>query len=111
VRRLAAGVELGQRVPDRGGLGVEEALGVDGSSPRFGCAEILRFPQRRRPAMPFLPRDFVVPARVATPRFTRRSITIRDAFEDDDAVMTCVCVEPPHDRVALNGARTDVAGR
>jgi hypothetical protein len=38
--------------------------------------------------MPFLPRDFVVPARVETPRFTLRSITIHDAFKDYDAVMS-----------------------
>ena len=38
--------------------------------------------------MAFLPRDFVVPARVVTDRFQMRSITIHDAFKDYDAVMS-----------------------
>jgi hypothetical protein len=38
--------------------------------------------------MPFLPRDFQVPALVETPRFRMRSITIHDAFKDYDAVMS-----------------------
>ncbi|MCL4760405.1 MAG: GNAT family N-acetyltransferase [Burkholderiales bacterium] len=38
--------------------------------------------------MPFLPPDFLVPARAETPRFTLRSITIHDAFRDYDAVMS-----------------------
>ncbi|MEP7060952.1 MAG: GNAT family N-acetyltransferase [Betaproteobacteria bacterium] len=38
--------------------------------------------------MPFLPRNFVVPARIDTERFVMRSITIHDAFKDYDAVMS-----------------------
>lgn len=38
--------------------------------------------------MPFLPREFVVPAVVETDRFRLRSITIHDAFKDYDAVMS-----------------------
>lgn len=38
--------------------------------------------------MAFLPRDFVVPAVVETPRFRMRSITIHDVIKDYDAVMT-----------------------
>jgi len=38
--------------------------------------------------MPFLPRDFEVPAVVETDRFRLRSITIHDAFKDYDAVMS-----------------------
>jgi len=38
--------------------------------------------------VPFLPPDFLVPARAETPRFTLRSITIHDAFRDYDAVMS-----------------------
>ena len=38
--------------------------------------------------MPFLPRDFTVPALVETPRFRMRSITIHDVFKDYDAVMS-----------------------
>jgi hypothetical protein len=38
--------------------------------------------------MAFLPKDFVVPALVETPRFRMRSITIHDVIKDYDAVMT-----------------------
>jgi len=38
--------------------------------------------------MPFLPREFQVPAVVETARFRLRSITIHDAFKDYDAVMS-----------------------
>ena len=38
--------------------------------------------------MPFLPRDFQVPAVVQTDRFRMRSITIHDVFKDYDAVMS-----------------------
>ena len=38
--------------------------------------------------MSFLPRNFVVPARIETERFVMRSITIHDAFKDYDAVMS-----------------------
>ena len=38
--------------------------------------------------MPFLPRQFLVPAVVETERFRMRSITIHDAFKDYDAVMS-----------------------
>jgi hypothetical protein len=38
--------------------------------------------------MPFLPRDFIVPATAETARFRLRSITIHDAFKDYDAVMS-----------------------
>ncbi len=38
--------------------------------------------------MPFLPREFTVPAVVQTDRFRLRSITIHDAFKDYDAVMS-----------------------
>ncbi len=38
--------------------------------------------------MPFLPKDFHVPAVVETERFRMRSITIHDAFKDYDAVMS-----------------------
>ncbi|MCF7688781.1 MAG: hypothetical protein K9M98_07620 [Cephaloticoccus sp.] len=38
--------------------------------------------------MPFLPRDFQVPAVVETAHFRMRSITIHDAFKDFDAVMS-----------------------
>ena len=38
--------------------------------------------------MPFLPRNFVVPARIDTEQFLMRSITVHDAFKDYDAVMS-----------------------
>jgi len=38
--------------------------------------------------MPFLPRDFVVPAVVETAHFRMRSITIHDVLKDYDAVMS-----------------------
>lgn len=38
--------------------------------------------------MPFLARDFTVPAVVETARWRMRSITIHDAFKDYDAVMS-----------------------
>lgn len=38
--------------------------------------------------MPFLPRNFEVPALVETAHFRMRSITIHDAFKDYDAVMS-----------------------
>jgi hypothetical protein len=38
--------------------------------------------------MPFLPREFTVPAVVETEHFRMRSITIHDAFKDYDAVMS-----------------------
>jgi hypothetical protein len=38
--------------------------------------------------MAFLPKDFVVPAVVETPRFRMRAITIHDVIKDYDAVMT-----------------------
>ncbi|MEP7084990.1 MAG: GNAT family N-acetyltransferase [Betaproteobacteria bacterium] len=38
--------------------------------------------------MPFLPKDFTVPAVVETERFRLRSITIHDVFKDFDAVMS-----------------------
>jgi hypothetical protein len=38
--------------------------------------------------MPFLPRQFQVPAVVETARFRMRSITIHDVFKDYDAVMS-----------------------
>jgi hypothetical protein len=38
--------------------------------------------------MPFLPKDFEVPAVVESERFRMRSITIHDAFKDYDAVMS-----------------------
>jgi RimJ/RimL family protein N-acetyltransferase len=38
--------------------------------------------------VPFLPRDFRVPARLETPEFRLRPITIHDVVKDYDAVMT-----------------------
>ncbi len=38
--------------------------------------------------MPFLPRNFDVPARIQTDRFLMRCITIHDVFKDYDAVMS-----------------------
>ena len=38
--------------------------------------------------MPFLPKEFIVPALVETDRFRLRSITIHDVFKDYDAVMS-----------------------
>jgi hypothetical protein len=38
--------------------------------------------------MAFLPRDFIVPATLETPRWRMRSITIHDVVKDFDAVMS-----------------------